>query len=39
MVSALGETLRRHESTCRPLGDESFPKRVGALLRRDMLPQ
>ena len=38
-VSPLGETLRRHESTGRPLGDESFVKRVGALLRRDLLPK
>ena len=38
-ASVLGETLRRHETTGRPLGDESFVKRVGAMLRRDLLPK
>ena len=36
-VSALGETLRRHGSTGRPLGEESFIRKIGVLVRRDLL--
>ena len=38
-VSALGETLRRHESTGRPLGEESFVRKIGVLVGRDLLRQ
>jgi hypothetical protein len=31
--------LRRHERTGRPLGDESFLRRIGRLLGRDLLPK
>jgi len=34
----LGPRLRRHESTGRPLGDEPFIEKIGALLRRRLLP-
>ena len=35
----LGGAMRQRENTGRPLGDESFVKRVGALLSRDLLPK
>ena len=35
----LAVAMRQRENTGRPLGDESFVKRVGALLRRDLLPK
>lgn len=38
-VSALGQTLRRHEGTGRPLGEESFIRKIGVLVRRQLLPQ
>ena len=36
-VSALGKTLRRHENTGRPLGEESFIRKIGRLVGRDIL--
>ena len=33
------ETLRRHESTGRPLGDQAFLKKIGQLLGRDLVPR
>ena len=38
-VSALGETLRRHESTGRPLGEKPFVRKIGLLVGRDLLRQ
>jgi putative transposase len=38
-VSALGETLRGHESTGRPLGEESFIRKIGVLVGRELLRQ
>ena len=35
----LGRTLRRHESTGRPLGDESFVRNLGAMVGRPLAPQ
>jgi putative transposase len=32
-------TMRRHESTGRPLGDLEFLKKIGRLLGRDMVPK
>ena len=36
-VSGVGEMLRRHESTGRPLGEESFLRKIGRLVGRDIL--
>ncbi len=36
-VSAFGETLRRHQSTGRPLGEESFVRKIGLLVGRNLL--
>ena len=36
-VSGLGQTLRRHESTGRPLGEEDFVRKIGALVGRNLL--
>jgi putative transposase len=35
----IGEVLRRHESTGRPLGDRPFLERLGQQLGRNLLPQ
>ena len=35
----LAAALRRRESTGRPLGDESFVRKIGRLLGRDLLPK
>jgi len=34
----LGQTLRGHENTGRPLGAKAFVQRVGTLLGRNLLP-
>jgi putative transposase len=36
--AGIGRRIGRHENTGRPLGDEPFVKKVGALLGRDLLP-
>ena len=33
------ETLRRNESTGRPLGDQVFLKKIGQLLGRELVPK
>ena len=37
--AAMGERLRRHEATGRPLGELPFLERLCALLGRDLIPE
>ena len=36
---AVTEAMRRYENTGRPLGDDSFIRRIGTLLGRDLIPR